>query len=253
VGSGGSDYLDFIGDIREPAVLDGLLEKARAQVRDFCGFLFYHLPNDSMTAQLLQHSAGRLGYDCVEEETLPAPYFVICSQDPPEQANRTSLRRHENFFRRSDNFEVEHLSVPERITPLLSAFMRQHMERWAAMPHPSLFTDPRQCRFYRRITEAAGASGFVRFTRILWGSRPVAHHFGFHYGGSYLWYKPAFDIHLAKRSPGEVLLRHLLIAAAAEKAAKFDFGMGDEPFKHRFADRVRHMSNLELYPKGGKR
>ena len=62
------------------------------------------------------------------------------------------------------------------------------------------------------------------------------------------WQKPAFAIDLARRSPGEVLLRQLLLAAIAEGATVFDFGLGDEPFKHRFATRIRHVHTWGLYP-----
>jgi CelD/BcsL family acetyltransferase involved in cellulose biosynthesis len=95
---------------------------------------------------------------------------------------------------------------------------------------------------------AAGArAGWLRFTRLDWGDRPIAFHFGFCFAGRYLWYKPSFDIGLARMSPGEALLRRLLLAAAGEGAREFDFGLGDEPFKRRFADQCRTVRNHGLY------
>src|ERR1051325_3596643 len=49
VGSGGSDYLDFVGDISEPEVLDEFLITAMGHVPDFLGFRFYHVPDSSTT------------------------------------------------------------------------------------------------------------------------------------------------------------------------------------------------------------
>jgi CelD/BcsL family acetyltransferase involved in cellulose biosynthesis len=66
------------------------------------------------------------------------------------------------------------------------------------------------------------------------------------FAGSFLWYKPSFQISLARRSPGEVLLRQLLLTAYAEGAATFDFGIGDEPFKYRFASTVPHVRTWTL-------
>ena len=63
---------------------------------------------------------------------------------------------------------------------------------------------------------------------------------------SYLWYKPSFAIDLAQRSPGEVLLRHLLLAALEEGAHTFDFGLGSEPFKFRFATQANHVKKWGL-------
>jgi CelD/BcsL family acetyltransferase involved in cellulose biosynthesis len=88
----------------------------------------------------------------------------------------------------------------------------------------------------------------LRFTRVDWNDRPIAFHFGFCHAGRFLWYKPSFAIDLARRSPGEVLLRHLLLAAAAEGATAFDFGLGNEAFKHRFATHTRRVRTWGLYP-----
>ena len=74
----------------------------------------------------------------------------------------------------------------------------------------------------------------------------VAFHFGMSFNGSFLWYKPSFDLALARRSPGEVLLRQLLLAAQAEAAHTFDFGLGDEPFKYRFATDVPRVRTWTL-------
>ena len=56
-----------------------------------------------------------------------------------------------------------------------------------------------------------------------------------------------FDPDLARHSPGEVLLRQLLMAALAEGAHTFDFGLGDEAFKARFATRINRVRNRGLY------
>ena len=53
VGSGGSDYLDFLGDIRDGEVLAKILAAAREAVSDFVGFRFYHVPDDSRTGSQL--------------------------------------------------------------------------------------------------------------------------------------------------------------------------------------------------------
>jgi CelD/BcsL family acetyltransferase involved in cellulose biosynthesis len=55
-------------------------------------------------------------------------------------------------------------------------------------------------------------------------------------------------VDLAKRSPGEVLLRQLILAAVDEGATTFDFGLGEEPFKARFANRVEQVRTWSLCP-----
>jgi CelD/BcsL family acetyltransferase involved in cellulose biosynthesis len=250
VGSGGSDYLDFVGDIGDPAVLAAILDIARLQTPDFVGFRFYHVPDSSHTGRRLQAVAGRLGLDCFDEGDLPAPALALAAQPETAQAAvaRKSLVRHERFFQREGGLEVEHLRRGAAILPHLEELFAQHMARWQGTPHPSLFHQPAQREFYRRVAALAGDTGWLRFTRLIWQGRTIACHFGFNYRGSYLWYKPAFDIDLARRSPGEALLRQLLLAAIEEGAHTFDFGLGDELFKRRFATQVATVRTWGLYP-----
>ena len=140
-------------------------------------------------------------------------------------------------------------SQAEAILPCLDGFFQQHIARWKDTPYLSLFLDPRQQSFYRAFAGAAASAGWLGFTRLRWENQDIAYHYGFCYAGTFLWYKPSFAIELAKRSPGEVLLRHLINAAVNERAHTFDFGMGEEAFKSRFATHVRYIRNFGLYPR----
>jgi CelD/BcsL family acetyltransferase involved in cellulose biosynthesis len=122
-----------------------------------------------------------------------------------------------------------------------------------ATDSPSLFQEPAQRMFYRRLSESLSASGWLRFTRLCWQGRPIAFHFGFQYRGSFLWYKPSFDILLARHSPGEVLIRQLLLLALDEDAHTFDFGLGNEAFKQRFATSTPVVKVYGLYQNNAKR
>ena len=67
------------------------------------------------------------------------------------------------------------------------------------------------------------------------------------------WYKPSFDPAFARRSPGEVLLRALIEQAHVEGATYFDFGLGDEAFKARFATERRPLLTVGLYPRANRK
>ena len=71
-------------------------------------------------------------------------------------------------------------------------------------------------------------------------------HFGFCYGDRFLYYKPAFEPDLAKLSPGVFLLEHLLQTAVKENAREFDFLIGDQPYKYRFATATRTVIELHV-------
>ena len=244
------DRLDIIGDVTDPAVLDALLSAARAQVPAFQGFRFYFVSDASPLPQLLQAAAARLDLTCVAEDQIPAPALRVAGNESGVVAatRKQSLRRHERYFTQSGTLTVTHFTDGAEIHPQLEEFFAQHVERRRATPHPSLFEEPRAREFYRRMTQLAADTGWLRFTRVEWDSKPVAFHYGSCYRGRYLYGIPSFDIGLARRSPGEVLLRHLLLDALEEGADVFDFGIGDEQYKYRFADHETLLRTWGLYP-----
>ena len=249
-GSGESDYLDFIGDVSSPGDLDLILETARESVKEFLGFRFYLVPDCSRTGSLLNAAANRLGFAVFDEGEMIAPAYDFGAQvdDASSVTEKKSLLRHEKFFRREESIEVVHINDGVKILPHLREFFEQHIARWEATSSPSLFHDDNTRAFYERLTEVARGTGWLRFTRINWKGKPIAFHFGSCYAGRYLWYKPTFAIELARHSPGEVLLRQLLLAAKNEGSRVFDFGLGDEGFKRRFANQITTVRTWGLYP-----
>ena len=248
VGSGGSDYLDFIGNVGQDEV-DDLLGAALRAIPDALGIRLYHVPDESPTGALLQRGSEGLSLICVDEGDLPAPLLDLSADSVHRSTTKASLLRHERRLLREGSLSVVHSIEPERIAPQLDTFFEQHVSRWSGTAWPSLFNDPRQRAFYREVTARVGSQGRVVFTQVAWNGRPVAFHFGLRYAGEFLWYKPAFDITLARYSPGEVLLRHLILHATSDDAQVFDFGLGDEAFKQRFATRTRRVRTWGLYPK----
>ena len=249
VGSGGSDYLDFIGS-NDTDVLKAVFETATERLPQALGFRFYHVPDSSRTGERLSQVAAEVGLVCFNEGSLAAPALDLRREVNGElpATQKKSLLRHEKFFRQSGQLELCKVESSQELSANLSPFFDQHVARWASTPFPSLFVENRQRAFYRALVARAADAPWLRFTRLDWNSRPIAYHFGFHYCGSYMWYKPSFDIEVARRSPGEVLLRQLLFAAVDEQAEVFDFGLGDEPFKQRFATRVNHVTTWGCYP-----
>ena len=250
VGSGGSDYLDLIGETNDPEITEGLLSLAIANTPGVLGCRFYHLPATSSTKTVLEKVARKLGWDCFDEGGLNCPLLSI--KDFPEKAvaatMKKSLLRHESWFNRNGGIQIQHFTRCSDILPHLDSFFEQHIARWAGTPFPSLFHDTAQQHFYKRLCETASETGWLCFTVLTWQQNPIAFHFGMNYKGNFLWYKPSFDITLAKHSPGEVLLRQLLLKAICEKAAYFDFGLGEESFKDRFASSTASVQNIGLYP-----
>jgi CelD/BcsL family acetyltransferase involved in cellulose biosynthesis len=249
-GSGGSDYLDFIGNPVNFIIMERILQMAKDRLPQFHGFLFYHIPEDSFTSGFLEKIAARNNWYFYKENEYVSPRLDLTEY--PAKAlnaiNKKSLVRHETWFKNNGELQIDHFNNREDITPLLEQLFNQHIERWSLTPYPSLFLKPEERLFYRTMTELLAETGWLCFTRVSWNGNPVAFHFGFNYNGSFFWYKPGYDINMAKHSPGEVLLRQLLIRAIDENAKIFDFGLGDEAFKRRFSSRNIRVTNWGLHP-----
>lgn len=243
------DCLDFIGDARDADVLFALLETARAHVNGFEGFKFYFVPDKSGTARTLAEVAERLDLSCYEEGEEAAPWLDIAAR--PDRAieitNKKKLLKYERFFRDKGHLEVRHLENGEDISPNLDELFQQHIARWPGPNNPSRFLYPKARTLLERLAKVAAHTGWLRFTRLEWEGRSIALHFGFCYRGRYIWGSPSFALDVAKQSPGQVLIRQLLLAAIDEGASAFDFRTGDAPFKLRFASDINYLHHWGLY------
>ncbi len=63
-----------------------------------------------------------------------------------------------------------------------------------------------------------------------------------------MYYKPSFEPALAARSPGLVLVRHLIARALDGGRRELDVTIGDEPFKRRFTHATRKTTvNVQIF------
>lgn len=242
VGSGNSDYLDFVGDVSDPQILTALLATATECVPDLVGFRLYCIPEQSRTGSRLQAAAERLGLVCYVEETWPAPQVHLAEQREAVLAavNGSSLRKRECYYRKRGVLELRQSSDGEMILPQLEQFFAQHRSQWGE----SDYGNP---AFLTRLTQVAALTGWLRFSRLDWEGRPIAFEYGWRYRDTYFGGPSCFAGDLARRSPGQVLLRQLLLAACAEGLSKYDLGIGDEPYKLRYATNINCVHTWGLY------
>jgi CelD/BcsL family acetyltransferase involved in cellulose biosynthesis len=248
-GAGYADYQDFVGDVSEAEVLDALLEAARAAVPRFRAFMLDLVPDTSRTGRLLRDAAGRLGLSFEEDDVILAPAIDLRTDAGRATADRKSSVAHERRLRRDGALDACHFTG-EDILLHLEPFFEQHVARWRGTLTPSRFEDESTRAEAEETTRTLAPTGWLRFTRIDWEGRPIAFHYGSCYRGRYFLGTPTYDVRLAQRSPGQVLVRQLLLAAIAEGAHTFDFGIGDEEYKLRLAT---HSVPVRSYELNGKR
>ena len=99
VGSGGSDYLDFIGRPDE-ALLASMIEAARDATPGFAAIELYHVPVESPTTALLPGVAARLGLELHREEASGGPWADLTDSELVERLTaRRSIRKEEARMR----------------------------------------------------------------------------------------------------------------------------------------------------------
>jgi hypothetical protein len=106
---------------------------------------------------------------------------------------------------------------------------------------------PERRAFLRQLSDLLSHSGWLKITQLEIDGRPIAWNYGFRFGGSWFWYLPTFQMEYEHVSPGSCLLR-LMVEEGARDASlrRLDLGLGDEPYKHRFANNTRETRYVHL-------
>jgi CelD/BcsL family acetyltransferase involved in cellulose biosynthesis len=247
-----SDYCDFITDPDVPEALDALLEEICASSNGFSRIDLSHFPGHSPNqARALEYFKSR-GMRTTVEFQADAPVRVLGNaQADLETVNKSRNRKQTRFFEKSGELRFHQCASEAEILGYLDSFFEQHTARRARTGAPSQFLDPAQRSFYRDLVRELLPYGWLRFDVILYNGNPLAFHFGFDYRNRRIFYKPTFDVSFSSKSPGEVLIQFLLRDAIDRKLEEFDFTVGSEPYKYRFANRTRSNNRLIVFRSAG--
>ncbi|RMG55987.1 MAG: GNAT family N-acetyltransferase [Acidobacteria bacterium] len=248
IGAGSSDYCDFIVDRDHPEALPLLVQWLSEHAGEWDVLHLSDIPNTTPTLSLLPRLFCSYGYLTDVRKLYEAPTRLLGDPVADKQCvKKKSLRRHYNYFRRRGRLDVKHCRTEEEICQYLDLFFQQHIERRALTDVPSQFLNERQRAFYRTLVRELAPTGWLLFSVVLFNDIPLAFHFGFEFGDRLVWYKPTFNVRYAKHSPGEVLIKYLLEYAIERQMAEFDFTIGEESFKYRFANHVRYNYAIHVF------
>ncbi len=249
-GKGPSDYADFIiaNDCTDAAAaITLLLDAAVNATPGFRHFVLGRFPPTSESVGRLRGLRGTFHATVVEG--VPCPRMAMSAVGATLRKKR--MRRIERLLQQQGALVCDTYIRAHDVEPLLEAFFDQHVRRWASTDTPSLFVDANRRSFYRAVVRELDSSGELRFSVLRLDGRLVAAHFGFRCAGDFLLYKPAYEPAFGEFSPGLVLLMRLFERARDEGAAVFDFTIGQEAYKLRFATEIPnahivHVTNSRL-------
>ncbi len=246
VGSDGSDYLDVIGDL-DAELLTTMLDAARRRLDEFTGLALHQMREESRTAALLPEVADRLDLELVRDVEMGAPYADLGEEECVRHlVARRGIRKSEARMRRAGELRVR-TACARDIDEWLELFLAQHASRWGGERDEGLQRDEARA-FCEAIVHTGHEHGWLRFTMLEWRGEPAAFEVTLVHGDTHLSYLGSRDMSIA-HSPGAVLQADLVGAALEAGARRYDFGLGEEPYKLRDASGVTRVASWFLYPR----
>jgi len=243
-----TDYPDFIVHPQAPEALGILLDALVTELRGYDRLWLTRYRDDFENRRRVLEWLRRNGAGFVSVPDLPAPYRKL--GDPVADrraASKAALRRNFNHLRREGRLEFQVCKEPAEALNTLDAFFDQHVARWAQTRWPSQFLQPDQRHFYRELVPALMEHQWLHFAVLRLDGAPIAFHFGFEHRNRLLYYKPAFDPRYAQFSPGKVLIKYLLEDLISRHLDEFDFTVGGEAYKYRFANAERLTHRIVVF------
>ena len=114
--------------------------------------------------------------------------------------------------------------------------MTLHARRWQGQHTSTVFSSSSTGRsFYRGSIPSAVRQGFADLSLLKLDERVIASAIGFHHAHEFSYYMPAWDPVYQRYAPSTLLIVHLMQYASARGATRFDFMLGDEPYKAQWA------------------
>jgi CelD/BcsL family acetyltransferase involved in cellulose biosynthesis len=127
----------------------------------------------------------------------------------------------------------------------LAEFLRLHR---LSKVGKARFMDERMEQFFRDVTRALAAAGWVRLWFLDGEGGAVASFLCLEYGTSVGLYNSGFDPAHARLAPGLVLLAHVIRDAIERGIPVFDFLRGEEPYKYAFGPTPEDLFRVRVRP-----
>lgn len=247
IGTGVSDYLDFILDSEsEQAVLHSISTwlKENEHRWDLLDLQNFHA--DSPSVDLWgSHHTGWQG-TVVEQEL--CPFLPLAESWEAMQSRfgkkmRFNLGYYERTIRR--DFENVHIGLlpSEEIDEGMDAFFDLHTQRWRKRFLPGMLIGGRRA-FHKDIARCCSETGWLRLHGLRLNGDLKAILYCFAFKGKGYYYLGGFSPDLSKYSLGTVLTGAAIKDAIGQGCDEFDFLRGNEPYKSRWTKEARMNSRL---------
>jgi CelD/BcsL family acetyltransferase involved in cellulose biosynthesis len=240
-GEGVSDYTDWlVPDASEKHAL--VLENLAAAIVDDQSWVGMELPGwrCASDARRLTETFGKRGLETRVLPGLACPFVSMPDGFDTYYRSRGSqtrynVRSRERRLGEHGHVHYEHASADEA-PRLLEDAMTLHARRWQGQHTSTVFSSSSAGRsFYRGSIPPAVRQGFADLALLKLDERVIASAIGFQHAHEFSYYMPAWDPVYQRYAPSTLLIVHLMQYASARGATRFDFMLGDEPYKAQWA------------------
>ena len=259
MGGGVSDYCDLLlrpDPTRRRAALVALLDGLAQRQVGWDALDLRGLPAESPSVNELAALAKSRGMPCA---VLPGYARPAISLDGTFESFlkarpgrfRYNLRSRLKRLGQLGEVRFRSVTAPADVPAALTELAELHGRRWAGQHTATIFSSSeRGRRFYADACQRYAARGLLDLTLLGAGDRVVAGSLSFVDRDTWYYYLPAWDPDLAALAPSSLLLAHLVEEAYGRGLRRFDFMLGEEPYKARWATEERRTVNLIIGGRG---
>ena len=235
-----ADYGDILCEERDTAQCLAAAIDALFQMKHWNECVLEHLSCNSRVARHWKQLQSVRDYLAVIPAS-PCPTVLLEKESGllRKLADKKHLRRHETKLQKTAPVKFNLLRSREEIEKCLPDFVRQQILRRELLAEESSCLRPEFTALLNALAEESELQKYLRFFVLEWDGRPLAYHLGFEANGKFTMYQQTFNVDAWDYSAGEVLMRQLFLYAADRVTREFDFSVGEEFYKSRFANHFK--------------
>jgi CelD/BcsL family acetyltransferase involved in cellulose biosynthesis len=252
-GAVGSDYLDFI--IRDGREAEAMSEAGNYLFQQKIPLRLSQTRTLAAAARLADYWRHKLA-PLREERSNVCPVIDLAGHDWDSYLATLGAEHRYNFRRKlkqlTRRFEVrfELVRCEQERRAALTRLIELHNLRRSFLGGSSAFHTADALSFHEEVSRTALERGWLRLFMLWLDDRLAAALYGFLYNSVFYFYQSGFDPRFGGFSVGLVMMGLAIRSAIEEGAREYDMLHGAERYKFHWANGVRDLTCLELYPPG---
>ncbi|HEY6141726.1 MAG TPA: GNAT family N-acetyltransferase [Thermoanaerobaculia bacterium] len=241
LGTGNSDYLDYVGNGDAAPLLAELAG---------CDCALWDLQELRPASPLLTAPLPEGMHDQILDDDRCPILSIEGAGDELQNLISTHFRKKIRYYRRALGriapVTTESASA-ETLDELLDALYVLHAARWQRRGLPGVLDDDVVQCFHREAARDLLNEGALRMHAIRLGERIVAVFYGFTHAGTVYYYLSGYDPELERLSIGTLIVAHAIEEAVREGATTFDFLRGAEEYKYAWGATDRVSARRQIF------